>query len=506
MSTTKIFLTSVLMLLFCSSFLVSPTKKNNEYSWYTSQYENVMGTSMDVSVKSTNEMLAEQATAIMIAEIKRLSTILSAYQSQSELSRWIKTRGKPVKVSNELMEVLQLFDYWHQQTGGAIEAGYEEAAIVWKNAAKQQKMPGKADLATAISNMQQQHWNLDSVNGTATHLTDVPLVLNTFTKSYIIQKAVAAAKKSSGVQSVSLNIGGDVFVSGADAVALPVTNPFHAAGNDEPLLTLSVSNKAVATSGNYRRGVNILGKWYTHIIDPRTGWPVDNIVSATVVASDAVIAGAMATAFTILSPEQSKQLAAQYPGVEFLLVDKNGKIFASENWSGAMPGSNPKPKGQVMIADQGWNKGHQLQIDLEIARISEQFVHRPFVAVWVEDANHKPVKLLSVWYNKPKWLRDLREFYKNYGANFSPGAMAMSAAAGATRSAGKYSLVWDGKDEAGNYVPAGVYTIQIEAAREHGTYQIMSGAIECGKKLATVTLAGNIEIAAASLSYVKAEK
>ncbi|MBU3745117.1 MAG: DUF2271 domain-containing protein, partial [Sediminibacterium sp.] len=339
-----------------------------------------------------------------------------------------------------------------------------------------------------------------------THLTDVPLVLNTFTKSYIIKKAVETATKLSGVQSVSLNIGGDVVVSGADVVTLPITNPFHAGGNEEPLTNLSVSNKAIATSGNYRRGVNILGKWYGHIIDPRTGWPVDNIASATVVASDAVIAGAMATAFTILSPEQSKQLAARYPGVEYLLVDKNGKIFASENWSGALPESKSTIEENITIADQGWNNGHQLQIDLEIARISEQFVHRPFVAVWVQDANQKPVKLLSVWFNKPKWLRDLREFYKNYGANFSPGAMAMSAAAGATRSAGKYSLVWDGKDESGNYVPAGTYTIQIEAAREHGTYQMMSGTIECGKKPAAVTLVGNIEIAAAAVAYVKAAK
>ena len=152
------------------------------------------------------------------------------------------------------MEVLQLFDYWHQQTGGAIQAGYEAAGMVWKNAASLQQMPGEGELKNAVINMQQPHWRLDADKGTATHLTDVPLVFNTFTKSYIIQKAVEAATKLSGVQSVSLNIGGDVVVAGADAVSLPVTNPFHAGGNEQPLTNLSVSNKAVATSGNYRRG------------------------------------------------------------------------------------------------------------------------------------------------------------------------------------------------------------------------------------------------------------
>lgn len=506
MRSIKILLFTGVLLLVGSSFSVPSSTYHERFNWYTAQYENVLGTSMDVSVKSSNEAVAEQATAVMIAEIKRLSDILSIYESTSEISKWKKTLGIPVKVSSELMEVLQLFDYWHQQTGGAIQAGYEAIGNVWKNAANLKQMPNQSDITNAVIKAQQQHWTLDPVKGTATHLTDVPLVLNTFTKSFIIQKAVEAAKKLTGVQSVSLNIGGDVVVSGADAITLPLTDPFHAGGNEVSLTSLSVSNKAVATSGNYRRGVSILGKWYSHIIDPRTGWPADNIASATVVARDAVIAGALATAFTILTPDESKQLATRYPGIEYLLVDKSGKTFTSENWSAHLPDVKNTLAEKSQVANQGWNKGHQLQIDLEIARISEQFVHRPFVAVWVQDANQKPVKLLSIWFNKPKWLRDLREFYKNYGANFSPGAMAMSAAAGATRSAGKYTLVWDGKDEAGNYVPAGTYTIQIEAAREHGTYQIMSGNIECGKKAAAITIPGNVEIAAANVSYVKTEQ
>ena len=502
----KLLLIAFVFLLVCSSFTGTHPSVNKESQWFVAQYENVLGTSMDISVKTRDESIADKATELAIAEIKRLSGLLSAYDAGSELSKWTKTRGIPVKVSGELMEVLQLFDQWHQQTDGAIQSGYEEIAIVWKGAAAQQQMPDVASLREATRKAQQQHWQLNPVAGTATHLTDVPLVLNTFTKSYIIQKAVAAAQKLQGVLSINLNIGGDVVVAGDDAVTVPITNPFHSAGNELPLANIQVINKAVATSGNYRRGVNIQGTRYSHIIDTRTGWPAADIVSATVIAKDAVLAGALATAFTILSPEQSKQIAARYSAVEYLLIDKNGKIIISDTWSGPIPAAIQPIKSDISSADQLWNKGYILQIDLEVARISEQFVHRPFVAIWVQDANQKPIKLLSVWFNKPKWLRDLREFFKNYGANFSPGAFSMSASAGATRSAGKYSIVWDGKDEAGNYVPPGTYAIQIEAAREHGTYQMMSGSIECSKKPATITIPGNTEIAGATISYTNTVK
>jgi thiamine biosynthesis lipoprotein len=72
-----------------------------------------------------------------------------------------------------------------------------------------------------------------------------------------------------------------------------------------PLDKLMISNKAVATSGNYRRGQLINGKWYSHIIDPRTGEPAGEVISATVVSPNATDAGALATAMNVLTPAES---------------------------------------------------------------------------------------------------------------------------------------------------------------------------------------------------------
>ncbi|MFK4980212.1 FAD:protein FMN transferase, partial [Klebsiella pneumoniae] len=81
--------------------------------------------------------------------------------------------------------------------------------------------------------------------------------------------------------------------------------------------------------GNYKRGYLIQGKWYSHIVDPRTGQPVEEIIAATVIAPKATDAGALATAFNVLSVEESKQLALQYPDAAYLIITKNGEQIKS---------------------------------------------------------------------------------------------------------------------------------------------------------------------------------
>src|SRR4029079_11429722 len=94
-----------------------------------------------------------------------------------------------------------------------------------------------------------------------------------------------------------------------------------------------VRDRAVATSGDYHRGVNIDGVHYSHIVDPRTGQPAGDVISSTVVAKNPADAGALATAFSILTPAESRQLAASMPGVDYLLVEKNGRRTASAGWT-----------------------------------------------------------------------------------------------------------------------------------------------------------------------------
>jgi thiamine biosynthesis lipoprotein ApbE len=109
-------------------------------------------------------------------------------------------------------------------------------------------------------------------------------VLNSFTKSYVVERAAETALRSPGVTGVVVNIGGDLVVRGLGSDRVSVADPRSDAENSAPLAVLNVSDRAVATSGSYRRGFEIGGQHYSHIVDPRTGQTAEAIIGATVVA------------------------------------------------------------------------------------------------------------------------------------------------------------------------------------------------------------------------------
>jgi hypothetical protein len=141
-------------------------------------------------------------------------------------------------------------------------------------------------------------------------------------------------------------------------------------------------------------------------------------------------------------------------------------------------------------------------LTLELATQEGARTHRPFVAVWVADANKKPVRQIALWYNKPKYLHDINFWYAAYYDQFAAGDNSVSSTTSATRSPGKYTLKWDGKDDQGNPVAQGAYTLFIEVAREHGTHQLMKQALDL-KKPQHFELPANPEVAAAAVDYRK---
>ncbi|MEQ1588578.1 MAG: DUF2271 domain-containing protein, partial [Cyclobacteriaceae bacterium] len=415
----------------------------------------------------------------------------------SEVSRWQKTLNSEVSISPELFEVLTLFDKWKVKTGGALNASAEIASALWKKASVNQVLPTADELARATSAMNRPHWELNTVQRTATHLSTDPLVLNSFVKSYIISKVSEKIMSLPGVTGSVINIGGDIMVTGIQQERIRVSDPAADAENDKPLALMKINNKAIATSGNYRRGFKIGAQWYSHILDVRTAIPTTDIICATVIAERATDAGALATAFNILSPEESAALAKQFSGVEYQIITKSGQHIVSSGWKAL----EETPMEVTKTLGSRANGEYELTIELELARFEGRF-RRPFVAVWVEDKKKESIRNLAVWYNKSRWLPDLKRWYsKNQPGKMDPGVM--ESISSATRSAGKYALTWDGLDEQGKLVPSGKYTIYIEAAREHGTYQLLKQEVEWNGKPKHLDVTGGIEITSASLDYHK---
>ena len=106
-----------------------------------------------------------------------------------------------------------------------------------------------------------------------------------------------------------------------------------------------------------------------------------------------------------------------------------------------------------------------MEVEFQLPKIDTAMYARPYVAVWIEDSNRKPVRTVQLWVGKDEWLKDLRSWWRKVGRYDRE---LVDAVTSATRPAGEYRFVWDGLDDSGNRVEQGEYTFYVEVVREHG--------------------------------------
>ena len=120
--------------------------------------------------------------------------------------------------------------------------------------------------------------------------------------------------------------------------------------------------------------------------------------------------------------------------------------------------------------------------------------------MWIEDKDGYPLRTLALWYHGDRWLPDLRAWNRaDHMRQTAEGGRIAASISSATRSPGKYTLKWDGRDAQGRPVASGKYTVAIEAAREHGTHQVVRRELDFSGEPQHVELPGNTELAAISL-------
>jgi thiamine biosynthesis lipoprotein len=131
---------------------------------------------------------------------------------------------------------------------------------------------------------------------------------------------------------------------------------------------------------------------------------------------------------------------------------------------------------------------------------------RPYVAVWIEDKDGLTARTLALWLQTrqpgPRWHGDLKRWYRDDQVRrLAEDSNLIETISRPTRPPGKYAMAWDGKDDQGKPLGQGTYTICIEAAREHGTYQLIRKEITIADKPFAEELKGNAEFKSASIEY-----
>lgn len=404
-------------------------------SSYEFRRDHVLGTSFDLVVAASSSAHAEKAEADALAEIARLSRLLSTYDETSEASRLNRASGA-FDASPELLSVLSAYNLWRRKTGGALTSG--------------------------------AGFEIDASNRTARRMGNGTLNIDALGKAWILESATRAARRSAS--AVLLDIGGDIVIDSPDGAAsnIDIADPLNPWENAHPLTRIALANGSVATSGASMRG--------RHIVDPRTGLPAFGIASATVVADNAITANALSTAACVLGPRDGLRLIEETPGAECLLVTDAGNQIRSRGFA--------RFEQPLMIRTQAaseWPAGYAVTMEVPLTANGWR---RPYLAVWVEDAKGRLVRNVALFASKPRYLSDLREWYSVNAA----GNSNWRSVARPTRGPGRYSFSWDGIDEWGKPAPQGTYRILVECAMEHGSYYKQSASIACGETSAAATV------------------
>ncbi|MCL5246829.1 FAD:protein FMN transferase [Cellulophaga sp. 20_2_10] len=293
----------------------------------------LMGSRFDITVVANDSIQANKHIDTAVAEITRIEKIISSWDSNSQTSAINKNAGiKPVKVDKELFNLIERAIRISKLTDGAFDISYASMDRIWKFDGSMKKMPSETEITASVSKVGFKNIVLDKENNTVfLKLVGMKIGFGAIGKGYAADKAKALLIEK-GVSSGIINASGDMNTWGKQPDGsewkVAITNPMN---KNKVFALLPITNGAVVTSGNYEKYVNFNGKRYTHIIDPRTGYPSTGIISVTVFAPKAELADALATSVFVMGKEAGLDRINQLPKIECIIIDDKGNITKSKN-------------------------------------------------------------------------------------------------------------------------------------------------------------------------------
>ncbi|HVR37106.1 MAG TPA: FAD:protein FMN transferase [Methylomirabilota bacterium] len=300
-----------------------------------------MGVPFRIVLYGPDEATATLAAEAAFARVEELNAILSDYETDSELNELSRTagEGRSVSLSPDLWAVLHRAQDLARLTGGAFDVTVAPAANLWRRARRLNAMPDPERLARARGLVGHEKLYLNPRQRTARlFLPGMSLDLGGIAKGYAIDEALLILRQH-GLPRALVAAGGDTVVGdpppGRDSWRVEVTA--LDVPNAPPVQFLTLANAAVATSGDLFQRLEIDGKRYSHIVDPRTGIGLTDRSLVTVVAPDGITADSLATAVSVLGPEEGLQLIKNTPGTAAYIVRQPRdeiEVIASENWPG----------------------------------------------------------------------------------------------------------------------------------------------------------------------------
>lgn len=292
-----------------------------------------MGSRFEITVVANDSIEADNFIDLGIGEIARIEKLISSWDSASQTSEINRNAGiKPVKVDKELYNLIVRSVEISKLTDGAFDISFASMDKIWKFDGSMTEMPSEEAIHKAVAKVGYHNIILDPDNFTVfLKLEGMKIGFGAIGKGYAADKAKDLLIQK-GVGAGIINASGDMNTWGkqpnGDFWKVAITNPMN---KNKDFALLPLKENAVVTSGNYEKYVSFNGVRYTHIIDPRTGYPATGIISATVFASKAEIADALATSIFVMGKDVGIDFINQLPKIECIVIDEKGEVFTSTN-------------------------------------------------------------------------------------------------------------------------------------------------------------------------------
>jgi thiamine biosynthesis lipoprotein len=287
-----------------------------------------MGTTYHIRVVAGASYAVETLRERVAWRLEQINRSMSTFRADSEISRFnaLAQGAKPLKVSEDFWQVLEAAHRVYRLTGGAWDGTVYPLIELWgfTKALPPTRVPPRDRIRAALSRVGFDHIRLLPGRRLAKQDPRVELDLASIAKGYGVDR-IASLMRAEGLSDFLVEIGGEVLASGRRRDGRPwqvgISRPEAGDDPNDLYRVLSLTDRALATSGDYRNFFEIDGRHYSHVMDPRTGYPVDNhVVSVSVVAPTCTLADGLATGIMVMGPQKGIALVNGLDGVECLIV------------------------------------------------------------------------------------------------------------------------------------------------------------------------------------------
>jgi thiamine biosynthesis lipoprotein len=283
-----------------------------------------MGTLFRIVAYAVDTSLAYEAIDSAFSRLDGLNDIFSDYKEDSELSKLGMNAvvGNPIGVSSDLFRVLRTSEEISRLSDGVFDITIGPLTRLWRHAFKTGIFPREEDVSEAKNRVNYMSIQLNEPGNFVT-LTEPALLLDVggIAKGYAVD-CMYRVLKDYGFPVALIDGGGDIYAGDSPPGKEGWKLRFFAAGESQEIKSVIISNRAAATSGDVYNYMEHKGHRYSHIIDPRTGYGIQDGPIVTVLANTCMTADALASVFSIISPDEAPAIERAFPEAEVFLQYK----------------------------------------------------------------------------------------------------------------------------------------------------------------------------------------